>query len=84
MKSLLGQGSVLHAFDFSVPCCRGQVFPPLDGAGLLQALFWVCFPPPHVAEHTDHAFHSPHFPLTNIIIAKVVTLRGIYRILLYL
>ena len=41
-----------------------QRFPPYLGAGLLQYLRLVCFPPPQDLEHLDHLLHLPYFPST--------------------
>ena len=40
-----------------------QSIPP-SGGGLLQSLFLVCEPPPHVLLHVDHDVHNPHWPST--------------------
>ena len=42
----------------------GQLFPPQEGAGLLQLLDRVLVPVPHDLLQVDQAAQDPHLPLT--------------------
>ena len=54
---------VLHAID----CWDGprQCLPPLEGAGLSQALFRYCEPPPQVLVHWLYCPHGDQWPSTG-------------------
>ena len=62
---LPGHSSLLHSSHSSFADPE-QTSPPLAGVGLLQGLFLLRLPPPHVTEQVDHVVHSPHPPCTKI------------------
>ena len=49
-----------------------QGFPPLDGDGLLHDLDLLCWPPPQLLSHADHAENAPHPPSTTISLLKTI------------
>ena len=60
---LLGQGSTLHVLvSFS---CPSHSSPPPIGGGLSHARSRDVTPPPHSAEQSVKADHSPQQPLTD-------------------
>lgn len=57
-------GHVVFAHVCDCVGSPAQVFPPWEGAGLLQLRDLTSFPPPQDAEHLDHDDQSPQFPST--------------------
>ena len=63
-------------------CCGEplHVGPPIDGAGLSQALIRFCTPIPHIREHVVYGLQAPQFPATGcgagLITAPFVTGSG--------